>query len=56
MEEHKKSSSFSLKQKAEKLIDSLRGNPSIVVRLLMTSPNAVFLIVRSNTHSHFRIR
>ncbi|CAF3967570.1 unnamed protein product [Rotaria sp. Silwood2] len=38
---------LSLKQKAQELINSLNGNPSIVLRLLMTSPNAVFLIVRS---------
>ncbi|CAF3048686.1 unnamed protein product [Rotaria sp. Silwood2] len=38
---------LSLKQKAQELINSLHGNPSIVLRLLMTSPNAVFLIVRS---------
>jgi hypothetical protein len=48
--------SFSLKQKAEEFIENLRGNPSIVLRLLITSPNAVFLIVRSYTYYHCRLR
>ncbi|CAF1071956.1 unnamed protein product [Rotaria sp. Silwood1] len=45
MDQHEKT--FSLKQKAQQFINNLHGNPSIIQRLLMASPNAVFLIVRS---------
>ncbi|CAF0880874.1 unnamed protein product [Adineta steineri] len=45
---------LSLKQKAKEFIDASHGNPSIIVRLLMINPNAVFLIVRSSIDYSWR--